>query len=210
MTAGNTQGRAWSHLRAAVWGKLNVRAVMLACLSLGLAAQSVQLFEVIRMMLSPRREQLPAVPSPRSAARNGHIDLSAIASANLFGKYDPATGREPGGDGPEDLSLSGILFYSGKNSLSQIMLLEYPTTSFAVGDRVTGDVVVAAISRQYAILSEGGRERILRLSWSTRKQGATVAATDSGNGNADLDASNADPSKPPPILEAYVDPVGDG
>ena len=210
MTTGDTRGRAWSQFRAAVKGGINVRAVTLACLSLGLAAESVKLFDVIRPMNSPSLEQLPAVQIPRSAARTGKIDLSAIASAKLFGTYEPATGREPAVDGREDLILSGILFYSGKNSLSQIMLMEYPKTSFAVGDRVTGDLVVAAISRQYAILSEGGRERILRLSWSTRKQGATVAATDSGNGNDDLDASNDDPSKPPPILEAYVDPVGDG
>ena len=86
------------------------------------------------------------------------------------------------------------------------MLMEYPKTSFAVGDRVADDVVVGAISPRYAILSDGGRERILRLSWSTREQGAIGA----GNGNGDLDASKDDPSKPPAILEAYVDPVGDG
>jgi hypothetical protein len=61
---------------------------------------------------------------------------------------------------------------------------------------------------RYAILSDGGREWILRLSWDTPRQGAAVAATD--NGNDDLKASDDDPSKPPPILEAYVDPVGDG
>jgi len=208
MTAGNTQGRAWSQWRAAVRGRVNVRAVTLACLSLGLAAQSVKLFELIRLMLSPSLEQVSAVQIPRSAERTAKIDLSAIASANLFGRYDAATRQEPAADGREDLILSGILFYSGKNSLSRIMLMEYPKTSFAVGDRVTGDLVVGAISPRYAILSDGGRERILRLSWSTRKQGATGAATD--NGNDDLGASNDDPSQPPPILEAYVDPVGDG
>ena len=210
MTAGNTQGRAWSQLRAAVRGGLNVRAVTLACLSLGLAAESAKLFDVVRMMLWPSLEQLPAVQIPRSAARTGNIDLSAIASANLFGRYDLANSREPAADGREDLILSGILFYSGKDSLSRIMLMEYPKTSFAVGDRVADDVVVGAISPRYAILSDGGRERILRLSWSTRNQGATGAGTGNGNGNDDLDASTDDPSKPPPILEAYVDPVGDG
>jgi hypothetical protein len=206
MPAGNTEGRAWSQWRAAVRGGLNARAVTLACLSLGLTAESVKLFDVIRMMLWPSREQPPSVQIPRSAARTDKIDLSAIASANLFGRYDPANSQEPAADGREDLILSGILFFSGKNSHSRIMLMEYPKTSFAVGDRVAGDLVVGAISPRYAILSDGGRERILRLSWSRRSQGATGA----GNGNDDLDASADDPSKPPPILEAYVDPVGDG
>jgi hypothetical protein len=212
MTAGNTEGRAWSQWRAAIRGGLNVRAVTLACLSLGLAAESVRLFDPIRTLLWPSPEPLPALQIPRSAARTDKIDLRAISSANLFGRYDPAAGQEPAADAREDLTLSGILFHSGRTSLSQIMLMEYPKTSFAVGDRVTGDVVVAAISPQYAILSDGGRERILRLSWSRRNQGAIVAGTDGGNDNdnEDLDASNDDPSKPPPVLEAYVDPVGDG
>jgi hypothetical protein len=46
------------------------------------------------------------------------------------------------------------------------------------------------------------------LSWDTPKPGATGAGTD--NGDDDLKASDDDPSKPPPILEPYVDPVGDG
>ncbi len=87
------------------------------------------------------------------------------------------------------------------------MLAGYAKT-FAVGDRVIGDVVVDAVLPQYAILSDGGREWILRLSWDTPKPGATGAGTD--NGGDDLKASDDDPSKPPPILEPYVDPVGDG
>jgi type II secretory pathway component PulC len=184
-----------------------LRAATLACLSLGLAAVSVELFDAVRTMLSPSREQRPAVQIPRPAARAGKIDLSAIASAKLFGSYAPANRREPAAEGREDLILSGILFCSGRNSLSRIMLAGYPKT-FAVGDRVTGDVVVDAVSPRYAILSDGGREWILRLSWDTPKPRATGAGTD--NGNDDLKASDDDPSKPPPILEAYVDPVGDG
>jgi hypothetical protein len=203
---GGTLGRAWSRLRVAIRGGL-LRAATLACLCLGLAAVSVELFDVVRTMLSPSREQRPAAQIPRPAPRAGKIDLSAIASAKLFGTYAPANGREPAAEGREDLILSGILFCGGRNSLSRIMLAGYPNT-FAVGDRVTGDVVVDAVLPRYAILSDGGREWILRLSWDTPRQGATGAGTD--NGNDDLKASDDDPSKPPPILEAYVDPVGDG
>jgi len=184
-----------------------LRTATLACLWLGLAAVSVELFDAVRTMLSPSREQRPAVQIPRPAARSGKIDLSAIASAKLFGSYAPANSREPAAEGREDLILSGILFYSGRNSMSRIMLAGYPKT-FAVGDRVTGDVVVDAVLPQYAILSDGGREWILRLSWDRPKPGATGTGADSGND--DLKASDDDPSKPPPILEAYVDPVGDG
>jgi type II secretory pathway component PulC len=212
MTAGNTLGRAWSQLRAAVRGGLNVRAVTLACLSLGLAAESVKLFDVIRTMRLPSLEQPPAVKIARQAVRTDKIDLRAIASANLFGRYDPAPSQEPAADAREDLVLSGIFFYGGKHSLSRIMLTEYPQASFAVGDRVTGDVVVDAIAPRYAILSDGGRERILQLSWRTRNQRANAAGTGTVNGNFndDLDANNDEPSTPPPVLEAYVDPVGDG
>jgi hypothetical protein len=134
--------------------------------------------------------------------------LSAIASAQLLGSYAPANRRQPAPDGREDLNLSGILFFGGNNPLSRIMLAGHPNTSFAVGDRVTGDVVVGAIFPQYAILSDGGRDRMLRMAWDARDPGGTVAGID--NGNDDLQASDDDPSKLPPILEPYVDPVGDG
>ena len=75
---------------------------------------------------------------------------------------------------------------------------------------MTGDVVVGAISPRYAILSDGGRQRILRLSWRTRNPGGAGGATANGNFNEDLDANNDDQSKPPPVLEPYEDPVGDG
>lgn len=145
----------------------------------------------------------PPPAAPATARAGDAPDVSAIASAGLFGRYEvAATGASllAAPDTPLNLTLIGVLADSREEFSRALIAQGADERSYAIGDDVSRGVTLQAIFPDRVILSRAGRLETLRL--ERDKPGA-------GGDSAPPPVAQADERAPggPPALAQIRDEV---
>lgn len=139
----------------------------------------------------------PPPSAPAANAAKG-VDLNAIASANLFGQYQPqhadAVDIKHARETTLNLTLLGVFAWDEKLSRAIIEPQGGEAKPFAIGDTVVAGATLQQVLPDRAILLRNGRPEALKLKKGASDGSGDTAEGDGGDGEAppEDDQANAD------------------
>lgn len=156
--------QAW----AAAYGRHSGRltAIITLILAVVLARLAAELVWALVPLPASAKWQPPPAPPPSMASQPP--DATTIASASLFGHYQPpanpgAAAMNNAPDTQLNLSLLGIFAGSARDSRALIGKQDGDEAPYAIGDTITNGVTLQAIFPDRVVLSRNGRLETLRL-----------------------------------------------